>query len=179
MIGRLIRPLRRAERSLKMDKQNMEQIYIENVSAVYKYLFCLTQDPDLTEELTQETFYQAVKGINRFRGDCKVSVWLCQIGKRLWYKELEKRKKKEVPLDDMEESIPSYQNIEKDYLDSQEKISLFKEIHKLDEISKEVMYLRLSGELSFAEIGEILGRTENWARVTFYRSKQKIVKGRE
>lgn len=159
-----------------MDKQNLEQIYEENVSAVYKYLFCLTHDTYLTEELTQETFYQATKGIHNFRGDCKISVWLCQIGKRLWYKELEKRKREFVPIEEMEEA-KSEDDLEGQYLQNIEKVELFKMLHQMDEITREVMYLRLTGELSFAEIGEILGKTENWARVTFYRGKQKIAKG--
>ena len=160
-----------------MNKQNLEQVYRENVSVVYKYLFCLTHDAYLTEELTQETFYQAAKGIHNFRGDCKISVWLCQIGKRLWYGELDKKKKVFVPIDEIEE-IKSDVDLEKQYLQNVEKVELFKMLHKLDELTKEVMYLRLTGELSFAEIGEILNKTENWARVTFYRGKQKIVKGR-
>lgn len=161
-----------------MDKQNLEQIYEENASAVYKYLFCLTHDTYLTEELTQETFYQAVKGIHNFRGDCKISVWLCQIGKRLWYKELENRKREFTSIEEIEE-IKSEDNLEGHYLQNIDKVELFKLLHQMDEITREVMYLRLTGELSFAEIGEILGKTQNWARVTFYRGKQKIVKGRE
>lgn len=156
----------------------MESIYEENMSIVYKYLFCLTHDADLTEELTQETFYQAVKSINRFRGDCKISVWLCQIGKHLWYKELEKRKRAWIPVEEIE-AISSEENLEADYLQTLEKLKLFKQLHQLDEKTREVMYLRLTGELSFAEIGEILEQTENWARVTFYRGKQKLAKRKE
>lgn len=161
-----------------MDKQNLEQIYIENVSAVYKYLFCLTQDTYITEELTQETFYQASKGIHKFRGECKVSVWLCQIGKRLWYKELNRRKRDFIPIEEIEH-LQSQDDLEKKYLQNIEKVELFKLLHKLEEETREVMYLRLTGELSFAEIGEILGKTENWSRVTFYRGKQKLLKGRK
>lgn len=159
-----------------MDKQNLEQIYEENVSYVYKYLFCLTRDTDLAEELTQETFYEATKGIHNFRGDCKIAVWLCQIGKRLWFKELKRRKNQFVPLDEMED-LKSEENLEYQYLQKVEKVELFKLLHEMDGVTREVMYLRLTGELSFAQIGEILGKTENWARVTFYRGKQKIVKG--
>lgn len=138
----------------------MESIYEENMSIVYKYLFCLTHDADLTEELTQETFYQAVKSINRFRGDCKISVWLCQIEKHLWYKELEKGKRAWIPVEEIE-AISSEENLEADYLQTLEKLKLFKQLHQLDEKTREVMYLRLTGELSFAEIGEILEQTEN------------------
>lgn len=158
-----------------MDKQNLEQVYNENASAVYKYLLCLTHDAYLAEELTQETFYQATKGIHNFRGDCKIAVWLFQIAKRLWYKEL--KKDKYVPLDEIKEPQANI-NLEKRYIMNIDKVELFKLLHTLDETSKEVLYLRLTGELSFSEIGDIMGKTENWARVTFYRGKQKIVKGR-
>lgn len=160
-----------------MDKQDLEQVYKENAAVVYKYLFCLTHDANLTEELTQETFYQATKGIHKFRGDCKISVWLCQIGKRLWYRELQKRKHQIVPIDAIEE-MESNQNFEAQYIQNIDKVELFKRLHQLDDKTREVMYLRLTGELSFSEIGEILEKNENWARVTFYRGKQKIMKGR-
>lgn len=160
-----------------MDKQDLEQVYKENAAVVYKYLFCLTHDANLTEELTQETFYQATKGIHKFRGECKISVWLCQIGKRLWYRELQKRKHQIVPIDAIEE-MESNQNFEAQYIQNIDKVELFKRLHQLDDKTREVMYLRLTGELSFSEIGEILEKNENWARVTFYRGKQKIMKGR-
>lgn len=161
-----------------MDKQGMKKVYEENVKAVYKYLFCLTHNADIAEEITQETFYQAVKGIGRFRGECKISVWLCQIAKRLWYKELEK-KHRDVPLEEAYEGIQSFEDIENDYLLNLEKVELFRQMHCFEPATREVMYLRLTGELSFAEIGTIMGKTETWARVTFYRGKQKLVKGRE
>lgn len=157
----------------------MERIYEENVKAVYKYLFCLTHSADISEELTQETFYQATKGIDRFRNECKISVWLCQIAKRLWYKELNKRKQKIISLDEVEGNIKAADDVEDNHMITAEKVELFKILHQFDEITREVMYLRLTGELSFAEIGEIMGKTEVWARVTFYRGKQKLVKGRE
>lgn len=162
-----------------MDKQSMEGVYEQNVKTVYKYLFCLTHNADISEELTQETFYQATKGIDKFRGDCKISVWLCQIAKRLWYKELNKKKDQMIPIHDMENELQSNENIESNYLANIEKVELFRMLHNFDVLTREVMYLRLTGELSFAEIGQILEKTETWARVTFYRGKQKLVKGRE
>ena len=73
--------------------QNMEQIYEQYFQTVYKYLFCLTRNNDISEELTQETFYKAVKKIDTYRGECKISVWLCQIAKNLWYDYCKKNKK--------------------------------------------------------------------------------------
>ncbi len=163
----------------KQDKQHMEQIYIENAKAVYKYLFCLTHNADMAEELTQETFYQATKTIRNFRGDCKISVWLCQIAKRLWYKELRKQRDDHAAMDDLYEEPASPDDIENDYLLNCEKVELFRLMHHFDSAVREVMYLRLAGELSFAEIGDIMGKSETWARVTFYRGKQELLKGRD
>ena len=112
-------------------RQKVKEVYEENVKAVYKYLFCLTHNADLAEELTQETFYQAAKGIDHFRGECKVSVWLCQIAKRLWYKELERRKYKEVPIAEVPEEMGDFGDIENDYLLNVEKVELFRLLHNL------------------------------------------------
>lgn len=154
--------------------QNMEQIYEEYSSTVYKYLFCLTHSEDTAEDLTQETFAIAVKEINKFKGNCKVSVWLCQIAKHLWYKQLKKNKKENhVNIDDINE-LAEIETTEDIICKSEEKLKLFKDMQKLDETSREILYLRMIGNLNFIEIGEILGKTPNWARVTFFRAKQKI-----
>lgn len=158
-----------------MHDRDMAAVYEAYSGTVYRYLFCLTRDRILSEELTQETFYQAMKTVGRFRGDCKIEVWLCQIAKRLWYKELSRRKKAVlVPLE--EDKLISPQDVEGEYLDKASRADFYRKLHLLDEQTREVMYMRLTGELSFEEIGGILGRTANWARVTFYRGKQKMAK---
>ncbi|MBO5005431.1 MAG: sigma-70 family RNA polymerase sigma factor [Clostridia bacterium] len=155
--------------------QNIEEIYKEYSITVYKYLFCLTQNRDISEDLMQETFAVAVKDIKKFRGDCKLSVWLCQIAKHLWYKELKKKKKNaNISFEEMNEDVLYDETPEEIICNKEEKLKLFKDMQKLDSKSKEVMYLRLIGDLSYEEIGEILGKTSNWSRVTFYRAKQKI-----
>lgn len=159
--------------------QNIEEVYRENFNMIYKYLFCLTRNVDIAEELTQETFYIAVKNIDSFRGECKISVWLCQIAKNLWYKELKKKSKEMcnevVNIDDIEES----ETIEDRVLYNNEKNELYKKIKSLDEKMRQVIYLRIHGELSFKEIGNIMNQTENWARTTFYRGKIKMKEGDE
>lgn len=153
--------------------QDIEKIYKEYFKTVYKYLFCLTRSSDLSEELTQETFYRAVKKIHTYKGECKISVWLCQIAKNLWYDYLKKNKK----ISNLEEKdIQTRQDdilIER-MISNEEKILLYKKIQKLDDKTREVIYLRITGELTFKEIGTILNKTENWARVTFYRGKNKL-----
>lgn len=158
-----------------MDNAKIDEIYRKNASIIYKYLCGLTQDPQLAEDLTQETFFQAIRGIDNFRGDCRISVWLCQIAKNLWYKELKKRKKHRFT--ELDETIPSNENVENDCLDKLDKVEIFRLMHSLDDVTREVMYLRLAGDLRFAEIADIMGKTENWARVTYYRGKQELMKG--
>lgn len=160
-----------------MEKQTIEDVYKEHAQSVYKYLFCLSKDANLAEELTQETFYQAAKGIKKFRGECKISVWLCTIAKRLWYKEISKKTKNTLSLDEVDFELKSSENLENNYVKHMDAVHLFKLLHTLDEKTKEIMYLRLTGSLSFKEIGEIIGESEVYARVTFYRTKQKIIKG--
>ena len=154
--------------------QNIEKIYEEYFETVNKYLFCLTHNNDISEELTQETFYRAVKKINTYKGECKMSVWLCQIAKNLWYDECRKNKRykniEDADLLDEAEII----TIEEKVISEEERVSLYKKMQKLDNKTREVMYLRISGELSFKEIGIILNKTENWARVTFYRGKNQL-----
>lgn len=156
---------------------DMDVIYREYVDSVFRFLMTLCREAGTAEELTQETFYQAVKSADKYDGTCKVSTWLCQIAKHLWYQELEKRKRKNASML-QEETLSGEKSLEDNICVKEEKMDLFKRVHILDEISKEVVLLRVTGAFSFREIGEIFGKNENWARVTFYRAKQKIVKGR-
>ena len=153
--------------------QDIKQIYEEYFETVNKYLFCLTHNNDISEELTQETFYKAIKKINTYRGECKISVWLCQIAKNLWYDQCRKNKHITNTKEGLIE-LQSLDSVEEQVISNDEKISLYKKIQNLDEKTREVIYLRITGELSFKEIGLILNKTENWARVTFYRGKNQL-----
>lgn len=151
-----------------------EKIYEENAKAVYYFLLSLCHNPDTAEDLTQETFLRAYKSMDRFDGTCKMSVWLCQIAKHLWYQYIEKHKHEELSeADTADFSV----NPETQLFAKYELIDVLKELHKLPEQMREVIYIKMSGELTFREIGEILGRSENWARVTYFRGKEKIMKG--
>lgn len=154
--------------------QDIEKIYKEYFETVNKYLFCLTHNSDLSEELTQETFYRAVQKINTYKGECKISVWLCQIAKNLWYDYCKKNKRIVNAKEQDLFNIKSSDVLEDEMILSEEKFSLFKKMQKLDEKTREVIYLRITGELTFKEIGIIMNKTENWARVTFYRGKNQL-----
>lgn len=157
--------------------QDIEEAYKAHSRTVYKYLFCLTKNEEISEDLTQETFAIAVKEINKFKGNCKLSVWLCQIAKHLWYKQLKKNKK--INIDELDENIPDTNAIDDLAFKDEEKIWLLKQMQKLDEKEREVIYLRSFGNLNFNQIAEVLGKTSNWARVTFYRAKQKLKEVKE
>lgn len=151
------------------------EIYEENSKVVYGFLYGHTKDRELAEELTQETFLKAIKSIHRYNGECKMSVWLCQIAKHLLYQEWNKRGK--IVKTSFDENIKiGMDNVEELIISNESKKSIYKIIQALDDPYKEVVYLRLTGDLSFKEIGEILEKTENWARVTYYRGKSKIIR---
>ena len=158
--------------------QNIEEIYEEYSNTLYKYLFCLTHDEEVAEDLTQDVFAIAMDKIDTFKGQCKLSVWLCQIGKHLWYKQLKKDKKyKKISINEINENEIISENIEEAILIQEEKLKLYKDIQKLEEPYRDVIYLKLSGNLNFIEIEDILGKTPNWVRVTYFRAKQKLKGG--
>lgn len=152
--------------------KTFDEIYDLYVNDVYKFLLCLSGNENVSEELTQETFYKAYKNIKNFKGTCKISVWLCQIAKNSYYSHCKKEKvSRKIMLD---EHIVSSINVEEELISYQNKISLHKIIQTLDTPYKEVISLKTFGELSYQQISEIFNKSESWARVTFYRAKQKI-----
>ena len=154
---------------------SMDEVYRAHAQTVYRYLFSLTHDAALSEELTQDTFYQAVKSADRFDGSCKVSVWLCQIAKHLWYQHLRKTNREtELPE---EAELPLMPSAEEEAVSRSGQLDMLRRVHELPEPGREVVYLRAFGGLSFREIGDVLGKTETWARVTFYRGKERLKQG--
>ena len=139
---------------------DMDAAYREYAVMVYKFLLSLCYEEELAEELTQETFYQAVRSVDRYDGSCKVSTWLCQIAKHLWYREMERRKRKGTS--ELTADMESLEKpVEEQLLVKEEKMELFRKVHVLDEISKEIVLLRVTGAFSFKEIAELFGKNEN------------------
>lgn len=156
-----------------MRGEDMDAFWRAYSDMVYKYLYCLTRDAALAEDLTADTFERAFRSAEKFRGECTVPVWLCAIAKRLWYDELRRRRKfAPQPPDAM--PLDSGQDIEREMIERQEKNALYRRLHALDEPMREVMYLRLTGDMTFDEIGDILGKSGNWARVEYYRGKERL-----
>jgi RNA polymerase sigma-70 factor (ECF subfamily) len=138
-------------------------------------MYYLTNDSSLAEELVQETFYQAFKSIHRFQGKSKVRTWLYQIAKHVYYKHLKKNHShKSEHFDEGIGYIADYDTPDTVFQKKEEEKILHRSIMSLEEPYKQVVILRAFNELSFKEIGEILSESENWARVTFHRGKQKL-----
>ena len=163
--------------------EDLAQIYQQYAQSVYRYLVSLTGDEDLAEELTQETFAQAVGSIGRFDGSCKLTTWLCAIAKN----QLMAWRRKHPPMVSLDAPQPeedgrlldsglagTAKSPEEEFLAGQQKQALYRGLHDCPEPYREVLYLRLLGGLSFKEIGDVLGQSETWARVTFYRGKEKL-----
>lgn len=156
-----------------------EQIYSCYLKDVYKYVFSLCRDPLEAEEITQETFYQALKSMSSFRGDCKLIVWLCQIAKHIYFARLKKKKRMDprppedliFPISDRCTDV----SLEQRLSEEMDAMDIHRHLHDLDEPYKEVFMLRVFGELSFKKIGDIFGKTEGWARITYHRSKLKLI----
>ncbi len=151
--------------------KEIEKIYSQYYDTVFGYALSLCKDEYWAEELTQEVFFKALKSIGSFRGECKLSVWLCQIAKNTFYTQAKFNKRF---VDAQLEFTQSGQNVEQEVLNKATAFDLHKIIHLLEEPYKEVFWMRTFGDLSFKEIGEIWGKTESWARVTYHRAKIKI-----
>ena len=163
-----------------MPSQNMDEIYRRHAKAVYAFLLAKTADSMLAEELTQETFYQAVKSIGSFKGESSVSTWLIGIANNVlrgYFRKQKKQAEEELPKTEI--AARGGTATEDIVLRSMDTISLMQAIHRLPEPYREVLHLRLTADLSFKEIGQIMERTDNWARVTYYRGKEKLLKGVE
>lgn len=151
---------------------DFEKIYTENTDFIYKYLLKLCGNSSVAEELTQETFFRAYMNFKNLRNKAKAPVWLCQIAKNTyfaWYNEQKKQSSFEENNDVKDDfSIESF--FEKKELTEK----AFECLHSLEEPYKEVFMLSVFGQLSLKEISRLFGKSESWARVTFYRAKQKL-----
>ena len=160
---------------------SMDQMYRKHSRMIYAFLLSRTGEDALAEELTQETFYQAVKSLDRFKGQSSASTWLCGIANNVWLAYLRKQKRSgEIFSSDEDEACftsSSAESPEDNFIRKSDNLTLMQALHEVKEPMREVLYLRLMGELSFREIGQIMGQSENWARVTFYRGKTKLIEG--
>jgi len=154
---------------------SIEDLYHFYHKEIYAFVLSLCKQPNVAEEITQETFLKAIKSIERFKGDCDIRVWLCQIAKNTFFT-YSKKMKHEMALStegDVAE-IASDIHLVEDLEDREMVMEIHKILHTLEDPYKEVFHLRVFGNLSFSNIATIYGKTEGWARVTYYRAKNMI-----
>lgn len=152
-----------------------DEIYKTYFNDVYLYLKKLSGNESIAEEITSETFFKAMRSLDRFRGGCDIRVWLCQIAKNSYYTYLQKHNKladleslEDIPISEQSDSI------EESLIAQDQAMRIHTHLHNLAEPYKEVFMLRVFGELSFSQIGQVFGKTENWACVTYHRARNKI-----
>ena len=147
-------------------------IYETYFADVELYLRAICRDEALSEELTEQVFFRALKALPTFRGDCDIRTWLCAMARNAFVSHL----RKEKPSQSIEElQIPdSRKTVEEWIVDQEQAMAIHRILHDLPEPYKEVFSLRIFGQLSFGDIGSLFGRTANWACVTYHRARQKI-----
>ena len=153
---------------------NFDEIYRTYFSQVYFYLLELSSDPDIAEEITQESFFRVLKKIDTFRGECSLKTWIHQIAKNTYFNYCKKKKSETFVLD---ENTSDRSNIESDLADKETALSIHKALHDLSDPYREVFWMRTFGNLSFKEIGNIHNKTESWARVTYHRARLMLKEG--
>lgn len=151
--------------------KTFEELFGEYAPMVYRFLLAKCGDEELAEELTSETFYQAYLHIGSFRGDCQPQTWLCQIARNALYQE-QKRRRRHRPLTEAE---PAEDSLFERLADREQAVQIHRHLHKLKEPYREVFTLRVLGQLSFREIAAVCEKSESWAKVTYYRAKDKLI----
>lgn len=149
-----------------------ETVYRTYFRDVELYLRAICKDEALAEELTEQVFFQAMKALPKFRGDCDIRTWLCAMGRNCYLSHLRKARPSEN-IDDLQIPDPRA-SIEEQIIDKTQAMAIHRLLHDLPEPYKEVFSLRIFGQLSFEDIGSLFGRTANWACVTYHRAKRKI-----
>lgn len=150
-----------------MDFEETYKTYFHNV---YLFVCSLTPDRNLAEEVTQETFMKAMDSLDRFDGKKDVLAWLFTIARNTYISHWRKQKYlSDVPLPERCEDTVLEAMIDREQADL-----IYAFLHTLKEPYKEVFTLRVLGELPFERIGRIFGKSDGWARVTYYRAKKQI-----
>ena len=155
-----------------------EQIYRDNFDCVYAYIFRLSGDKHIAEEITSETFFKALKAIDSFRGDCEIRVWLCQIAKNCYYS-YSGKKQKLTSLDEQTQLTDESSNPEEEIINKDDAARIRNALHHIPEPYKEVFMWRVFAEMSFRQIGQMFKKSENWACVTYHRARKMILERME
>lgn len=157
-----------------------EEIYNTYFKDVYLYILRLSGNAHIAEEITSDTFFKAMNAVEKFRGDCDIRVWLCQIAKNCYYSFLKKNRREEsVEELDLQNVADPRACLEEQFSDRETTVQIQGLLHDLPEPYKEVFMWRTFADLSFKQIGQIFHKTDNWACVTYHRARTMLRKGLE
>ena len=155
-------------------KQELHEIYEKYSTDLYAFILRMCRSEQLAKDILQDTLLKAMTSADSFRGDCSVKTWLYTIARNLWYDRLKKAESRDLPLSDINEPV-SQVSIENCFADRDTALRIHHLLHELDEPYREVFTLRVFAELKYADIAKVFGKSENWAGVTYYRAKQKLL----
>ena len=153
-------------------QEDFDQIYQNCFDPVYRYVLSLSGNPAAAEEITQETFFKALQSLDQFQGRSSLKSWLCAIARNQWLSE--QRKKKVQMVDETADFADTSAGPEEKIVCRDESMRIHRLLHHLDEPYREVFTLRTLGQLSFRDIGELFGKSENWACVVYHRARIRI-----
>lgn len=153
-----------------MDRDVFQVLYETHYKALLHYLLSLCGNLYDAEDLAHEAFLKYEKSLPSFRKDCSDYTMLCTIGKNLYFN----RRRKEARSVPLEEDLPEQTSFEEQIVDRDQAAQIHRILHELPDPYKEVFMLRVFGELEFKEIAGLFGKSESWAKMTYYRAKGKI-----
>ena len=155
-----------------MDKE-FHEIYEKYNSDLYAFILKLCGNETLAKDILQDTMLRAMTNFDQYNGKCNIKTWLCTIAKNIYFDHLRKSESRNTSLDSAENA--AVDSFEQSLTDSDTAIRIHHLLHELDEPYREVLLLRIFAELKFSDIGSVFGKSENWAGVTYYRGKQKLI----
>lgn len=156
-------------------QEMLDEIYKTYAKKLYRYIFNLCRNETLAEDILQDTMLNAVMSIDKFKGECSLKTYLCRIARNIWLNYVKRAENKNVPIDDSMEFVAD-DSVEEQLNNKMQSQAIHRVLHTLDEPYKEVFTLRVFAELKFNDIGNLFGESANWARVTFFRAKEKIIR---
>lgn len=153
----------------------LEELFTCYYDDVYRYLYSLSKDPSLTEDLVSETFLEILKSIASFRGESDMKTWIFSIARHRWYRYL-RRRRPTLSLEELPEQLASQApSLDRRCYDRQVAQEILRLLEEVPERTRKILWMRMDG-YSFYEIGKSCGITENSARVICFRVREKIRK---
>lgn len=155
-------------------EREFDEIYRLYANDLYRFILRLCKNETLAMDIMQDTMLNAITSIDKFNGACSIKTYLCTIAKNNYFNYLKRTDNHNIPLEEAEQFADST-SVEDSFESREQILQIHKALHRLDEPYREIFSLRVFAELKFSDIGAVFGQSENWARVSFYRAKKKLM----